>query len=52
LAQLSNLKTLLLSNNGFKGNYAALKDQLPNIVDFDLDEVNMKGVLQLRLEDR
>ena len=45
LAQLVNLRTLLLGNNGFKGNYVTLKRQLPNIVDFDLDDANTKGSL-------
>ena len=27
------------------GNFAALKDKLPNIINFDLDETNRKGAL-------
>ena len=45
------LKHYLLSNNNFKGNYANLQQQLPNIINIDIDEANTQGVLVTLDED-
>jgi hypothetical protein len=47
LAELTNLKTLILTNNTFKGNYVGLKNRLPNIINFELDEANLKDSLAM-----
>ena len=45
MAKLNSLKTLFLTNNDFKGNYASLQEQLPSIINLDIDEKNTRGTL-------